>query len=202
MPALAKQDEPLVLADGTRINPSDGTVMRDAPTYVEIPTHRDAQQIVAATRRKLGDLPDVPARINPLSCVLMYTVLGLSEQDIAIALGTTTVQVGRIKTLDAYTQLYNDLINSLVDNEIADVRAYIASHAKHSAKRIVEFAKQTNDSVLAFGAAKDILDRSGNRAADIVEHRHKLEGGLTVIHVRKTETKDDDIIDITPQGEF
>jgi hypothetical protein len=47
------------------------------------------------------------------------------------------------------------------------------------------------------GVAKDVLDRAGHRPADIIEHRHKMEGGLTIEYVEK---KDDiPTIDITPK---
>jgi hypothetical protein len=38
-------------------------------------------------------------------------------------------------------------------------------------------------------AAKDFLDRAGHRPADIVEHRHRMDGGLTIEIIRKD--KDD-----------
>ena len=34
-------------------------------------------------------------------------------------------------------------------------------------------------------AAKDVLDRAGQRPVDVVEHRHKMEGGLTIEYVEK-----------------
>jgi hypothetical protein len=49
-------------------------------------------------------------------------------------------------------------------------------------------------------AAKDVLDRAGQRPVDIIEHRHKMEGGLTIEYVDK---KDDiPTIDITPDKEM
>jgi hypothetical protein len=34
-------------------------------------------------------------------------------------------------------------------------------------------------------AARDILDRSGHRPADVVEHRHRMDGGLVIEVVRR-----------------
>ena len=36
-------------------------------------------------------------------------------------------------------------------------------------------------------AAKDVLDRAGQRPVDVVEHRHKMEGGLTIEYVEKKD---------------
>jgi hypothetical protein len=34
-------------------------------------------------------------------------------------------------------------------------------------------------------AARDILDRSGHRPSDVVEHRHRMDGGLVIEIVRR-----------------
>ena len=34
-------------------------------------------------------------------------------------------------------------------------------------------------------AARDILDRSGHRPADVVEHRHRVDGGLVIEYVKR-----------------
>ena len=36
-------------------------------------------------------------------------------------------------------------------------------------------------------AAKDVLDRAGQRPADVIEHKHKMEGGLTIEYVEKKD---------------
>ena len=46
-------------------------------------------------------------------------------------------------------------------------------------------------------AANNILDRAGHRPADIIEHRHKVEGGLTIEYI-KNEEQNIPTIDITP----
>jgi hypothetical protein len=34
-------------------------------------------------------------------------------------------------------------------------------------------------------AAKDVLDRSGHRPSDVVEHRHRMDGGLVIEIVKR-----------------
>tara|TARA_R110000803_G_scaffold118785_1_gene187133 strand:- start:508 stop:705 length:198 start_codon:yes stop_codon:yes gene_type:complete len=52
---------------------------------------------------------------------------------------------------------------------------------------------------LQLAAAKDILDRDGHRPADIVEHRHTIEGGLQIEYVdrKATNVLDGINVDIT-----
>ena len=72
----------------------------------------------------------------------------------------------------------------------------IAQSGVLAATRMVDGLNSTNEAT-RLSAARDILDRGGHRPADIIEHRHKVEGGLRIEYV----TKDDNeipTIDITP----
>ena len=55
---------------------------------------------------------------------------------------------------------------------------------------------QANGVGTRMAAAKDVLDRAGHRPADVIEHKHSLEGGLTIEYI---DHKDEiPTIDITP----
>lgn len=199
---LPGENEPLVLADGTKIDPATGRVLKDKPkrTFTEVPTHREAQRQVTAVRRRLEELPAPPKQMNAISVVLSYSMYGLSDEDIALATGLTKQQVGTLKMSDAFTKMRDAVIEGMIESDKDDVRALISAHAKNAASRVVELL-DSEDEKIALKAAADLLDRGGHRPADIVEHRHKMESGLVIEFVHKREGDDAITIDVTPEDD-
>lgn len=193
--SLPDAGEPLKLADGSLVYPN-GKVVRPKATLVEVPTAEEAKRTVVAARRRIADLPAVPKAMNAISVVLCYTLFGLADEDIAIASGLSIDQIGQIKMLDAYETLQQELLQQIMQSDISDVRSMFVEHSKTAAKKIIEIAR-SDEGALALSAAKDILDRAGHRPADVVEHRHKMEGGLTITVVKKDN--DAPTIDLTPE---
>jgi hypothetical protein len=194
---LANADEPLVLADGTKIDPKTGSVIREKRSFVEVPSNTQAQRQVAATRRRLADLPAPPKTMNAVSVVVSYTLFGLSDTDMAIATGMTVEQIERIKELDAFKSMLDTVSNNIVSNDVDDVRTMFKVQAKHAATKLVELADSENE-VVALKASQDILDRAGHRPADVVEHRHAMDGGLTIKVIKQDNTVKAPEIDLDP----
>ena len=195
---LPRRDTPLRLADGRLVNP-DGHVeeVRPAPPqFIEVPTHAEAQRIVTATRRKLSELPEVPRTMNAVSVVLSYSMFGLDDEEISIATGLSVDQIGRIKVGDAYTQMHEAIVRTVLDSETSVVRELFTKNARNAAK-IVVAAMEEGTRADRIAAAKDILDRSGHRPSDVVEHRHRMDGGL-VIEIVKRDGAVLPVIDMEP----
>lgn len=177
--------EPLLLADGTKIDPTSGKVIKDKKPqqFVEIPSASVAQALVARTKKSINELPLPPQNMNALSLVLFYTMWGLSNNDIALVTGLTLSQIKNIKDLEAYIKLQDDLMRSVLEIEATDIRAFFAQKARSAAQKVVDIAED-GEGALAFKASQDILDRAGFRPADVVEHKHQLEGALRIEHIR------------------
>ncbi len=191
--------EPLVLADGTKINPLDGKILKDN-ILVEVPNTREIQRDIVAARKRIADLPLPPEQMNTLSLVMAYSVFGLSDKDIGNVLSLSQDQIHNIKMNNAYNELQQNLVQSIIHSDTTEVRDLFVLNSKTSAQLFVD---TVNDSEMGIGtrlsAANNILDRAGHRPADIVEHRHKVEGGLRIEYVKKEE-QDIPTIDVTPEG--
>lgn len=187
MSLAANELEPLILADGTKIDPSTGKVMRENKAkFIEIPSASQAIAIVSKTKRSLAELPLPPEKMNGVSLVLFYSMWGLADADIAIALGITKNQVSNIKKLPEYLKASDDIKKSVLEHETNEVRDIFQKHAKTAAQKIVEIASNADeDSVLGFKASQDILDRAGHRPADVVHHKHGLEDGLKIVYIKQ-----------------
>jgi hypothetical protein len=115
-----------------------------------------------------------------------YVMFGLEDEGIAEVTGLTLDQVQRIKCSDSYSQMYDTVVRSVMDAETDVVREFIAKNAKNAATVMVD-ALQAGNRADRMAAARDILDRSGHRPADVVEHRHSVDGGLVIEYVKRSE---------------
>lgn len=194
---LPSPNEPLRLLDGTLVYPGGNTGTQPAaiPGFVEIPTHREAQKVITATRRKLADLPELPKTMNAVGAILAYTLFGMDDEEIAIATKLTIEQVGRLKMGDAYGQMHEAIVRTIVDSETDVVRDMLAKNARNAAATMVE-ALQAGNRSDRMAAARDILDRSGHRPADIIEHRHRVDGGLVIEYIRRGSEDVPPVIDM------
>lgn len=181
---LPQHNEPLRLADGRMVYPDGRVGGIGEPQLVEVPTHAEAQRIVTAARRKLSELPEVPRTMNAVGAILSYTLFGLDDEEIAIATGMNVDQVGRIKVSDPYTQMHEAVVRTVLDSETNVVRELFVKNAKNAANVVVR-AMEEGTRADRMAAARDILDRSGHRPSDVVEHRHRMDGGLVIEIVRR-----------------
>lgn len=195
---LATEDEPLILADGTKINPSTGAVIKDKHSrggFIEIPSASEAVAIVAKSRRAVAELPVPPSQMNVLSLVLFYSMWGLNDQDIATTIGSiSTAQVKSIKGLPEYTGLSEDILKNVLEYEANDIRTYMQQNAKRAAEKIIDLVEE--DGALGFAASKDVLDRAGFRPADVIEHKHKFEDSLKIEYISKSNKDEIPAVDI------
>lgn len=207
---LAAADEPLILADGTKIDPSSGNVIKDKKYaragFIEIPNASEAVALVAKTRRAIAELPVPSQQMNVIGLVLFYSMWGLSDFDIANAIGgaLSSEQVRNIKKLPEYQSTSKDILSSVLEYEANDIRTFMQQNAKGAAQKVVNLMEE--EGALGFAAAKDILDRAGHRPADVVEHRHKLEDSLKIEFISKKSNEaipeiaiDVEYRDITPE---
>jgi hypothetical protein len=193
---LPQGTEPLVLADGTKISPENGHIVTEE-TYVEVPNTAELKREVTAARMRISDLPVPPNQMNTLSVILSYSLQGISDYDIATVLHIDEDKLDIIKSSDPYRELQTTIIKNITASDLSDVRGMFVQQSRNAAQVMFDVV---NDEDIGVGtkmiAAKDILDRAGQRPVDVVEHRHKMEGGLTIEYVEK---KDDmPTIDITP----
>ncbi len=198
---LNNPSDPLVLADGTIISVDDGSVVPDEPELVvEVPNTEQLQRELTIARTRIADLPVPPQQMNSLSIIIGYTLFGVTDSDIAKLLHIDVEQLGRIKTSDSYETVRDGIIDNIIKSDMNDVRDMFARNSVSAANRMNNLLNSESEGV-QLSAAKDILDRAGHRPVDVVEHNHKMEGGLTIENV---ERKKDDIplIDVTPDGDF
>tara|TARA_R110002110_G_scaffold386342_1_gene597998 strand:- start:1293 stop:1889 length:597 start_codon:yes stop_codon:yes gene_type:complete len=194
---LVVGSEPLILADGTKIDPVNGSVILDE-ILVEVPNTETIKQEIVAARKRINDLPVPPKQMNTLSVIISYSLFGLNDNDISHVLSISAKELETIKASDVYIELQKTLVQNILNSDARDVRGMFVQHSQAAAGVMFNaMIDQANGVNTRMAAAKDVLDRAGHRPADVVEHKHSLEGGLTIEYVHN---KDEiPVIDVTPK---
>lgn len=187
---LKLPDGSYILADGTHVKEKPAPQQPAISVVREIQNGRAAAKTLEKIHRKLGDLPEGDTKqLNAIAAILTYTQVGLSDDDIAVALGAHVSTITGIKELDAYREL-----SSMFDANVFDDAKRTASHilaraSGHAANTMVNALDSPNEQI-AVVAAKEVLARNGISAET---NTHEKKTGLNIRIVRKGERRDDTI---------
>lgn len=160
MSELSNTTDVLVLPGGIEISP-DGTVRDpavEAATVVENGT--TAIALVQRMKRTLGDMPDVPRNMNPVACVIVYTQVGLSDEDIAASLSTDLETIQRLKNSEIYSKLTELFEERVFEDESRTARHIISKHSARAAQKMVSLVDSKSGD-LALAASRDVLRIGG-----------------------------------------
>lgn len=127
----------------------------------EIKSGRAAAATLEKVHRKLGDLPETTEKMNAIACVLMYTGVGLSDTDIAVALKTSADNIQRLKELDAYKQLAEMFDSTVFDDAKRQANHILAKSATHAAYRMIDAIDDAEITQNQLSAARDVLRLAG-----------------------------------------
>lgn len=192
----------LRLHDGTLIDPRTreainsrpiGQIREEEADEEELNAELESSSLELAPleRSSIMDLP-LPARQMVLvNNVLVLTVYGLPLDEIALACNVTVDAVVQVQKHDAYRTMMEALTESLRRSYVSTVQGVLQDTAVTAAKTVRHLVKKSKSPDLRFQASKDVLDRTGHRAADRVEHMHsiKQEDELVIRIIRDADTK-------------
>lgn len=159
--ALAKPGDPLV-GMGTMLTPdTEDDAPPDQPS-VAIPNLR---KLVVKSRLSLQDLPADTKTQSVVNAVLVYHLLGMTDNEIALALGVGIIDVQQVKALPAYQETFELLFGEIISANSNSLQARIAQYAGDAVENVMNLAKQKDfekvPPIVILKANQDILDRSG-----------------------------------------
>lgn len=137
-------------------------------------------------RRSIVDLPASPPAVTTTGIVWLYYTLGLSDAEIAEATGLRISQVDMVKGLQLFQQIDTQLKDNLARLSHHDVQSRI-DNMTGDALDGLEDLLQDEDTKPATRARilMNMLDRGGFAPKQVMEHKHSLEGGLTIRHIKE-----------------
>ena len=152
----------------------------------EAATMRGRDRNNRPVRRGLVDLPADSKAVTTAGVVWLYFTLGINDAEIAEATGLKLSQVDMIKGLQLFQQLDMLLKDNLAAMEADDVQKRID---RMSGKALdgLEDILQDDETKPATKSRiyMNMLDRGGFSPKQVMEHRHTLDGGLTIRHIRE-----------------
>lgn len=150
--------------------------LADADADVDIHAYR--------YERTLADVHAEPKEMNTNMVIAAYTMWGLDSYAISRQLNVSEDAIESIKQTDLYHRIYEELFEASRHIDAANVHGFIQAKALDAAKTVVRGLKSKSEDI-KLSSAKDILDRGGYRPADRVEHVHKFEDELRIVHLKK-----------------
>lgn len=180
--------------------PNGQVIEKVEPTQqnvVKIKTNTQLQQEDAEVRRKLSDLPDL-TNVNIISQVLCYNLYGLSLQDISTVTKIPLENVQTIVMSQDFADYKKKMLASIKELDEGDVRNYLSKASKKAAEKVVDIMQNCANPKFSLEAAKDILDRSGQRPVDVVEHKMKVDNELRILYITKNDNEKKQLENIKP----
>jgi len=153
-----------------------------------------------AIRRGLIDLPADTKAVTTAGVVWLYYNLGINDAEIAEATGLKISQVDMIKGLQLFGQLDILLRDNLAALTADNVQKRIDGMSAGALDKLEDLLEdeETRPATKA-RIAMNMLDRGGFSPKQVMEHRHSLEGGLVIRHIREiAQPKHMPTIDVTP----
>jgi hypothetical protein len=181
---LARPGDPLVTKDGEVIQ---------ADSLIDIgardPKPHDVQpkDFRAIKRQDMGDLPADAHVMNACAAVFCYTILGISDREIQIALKIREDQLKKIREHEGYALIFSSGMGEMININSASMQARIAAMAPKAIQQIFTLAETGRKEETRLSASKDIADRAGTRVADADARQQGRPVGLRVIVTKKED---------------
>lgn len=131
-------------------------------------------------RRSIMDIALNPQQMAFINNVLVYTLWGLPDDEVATMCNCTVHDVHIVRDLDDYRKMYEGLLEGLRAAYTNTVTGIFADAAPKMAKKMIKKA-DSKSADISIAAMKDILDRAGHRPADRVEHNHAFGFGSELV---------------------
>lgn len=190
---LIKKGEAFTLPDGTKVLPEPDSSGSKVLSAVEQETAAELKEVVEEPftnefadtyKRTLADVNVEPKRMNATMLVVSFSMWGLDNYAIASLLGTTVEAIEVVKNTELFDELHTQMVEAVRYAETSSIHGYLA-HRAMDAARVVGSMLKDKDHDRRLSAAKDILDRSGFRPVDRVEHSHKFDDELRIVHIQE-----------------
>lgn len=135
-PALAKPGDPYVTATGQQIKSEKpkNSKKKDEPEIT-------AKTFKSSKQRTLADLPATPPIINGCAVVIIYTIMGLGDREIAIAAKIKHEDVLAVKSHPAYEECFEIIAKEFLTANSELLSARVASYAHDAVSKIAEISQ-------------------------------------------------------------
>lgn len=183
MPSLPKPGDPYISGLGRVLEPEqdDDNDGFDRETI----TAPVANKIVPTNRLSIRDLPADAKTQAVINAILIFQLLGLSDNESAMGLGLSIEEVRQVKAMVAYQETFELIFGELISLNSSSLQARIAAMAGTAIGNVFEMAKSKPDGkrikdLTVLKANQDILDRSGLSSDALFGRNSAKDDGMSL----------------------
>lgn len=120
--------------------------------------------------------------MNGILVIFGYTMMGVSDTEIATILNLNLAQVREIKESEAYRKAFEIVMYEFVNVNADVIQSRIAAMAHSALDVVAEVAVNGRNEANRVRSAIDLLDRAGTSHKDTVHNRDKMNmGSLRIV---------------------
>ena len=177
VPVLARVGDPFIAPDGSLIAPS---YPEDYFPRIKEETKINPIEFRGKRRRNMNELPGPTNIMNACGAVMLYTMFGVGDREIANALKCSVVEIEEIRAHTAYAE-YLELIGSeIVSTESENITHRIAAYAHGALDTIAHVSRNGKAETNRLRASIDLMDRSGFNPKAVAEKQISLKNVLRI----------------------
>lgn len=153
--ALAKPGDPFVTTRGQVVLSKKEP---EAPIEIGIPR---VSRHISSTRRSIKDFPADENTQKAIHVVMVYSLLGMTDNEIAHALNIKLEQIKQLKEIPAYQETFEWLFSELISINSSSMQSKIAAYAPKALTNLMELADDAKNENARVKANQDLMDRAG-----------------------------------------
>ncbi len=179
----------MTLADGRKFDTVAKQYVDDAKDMTVSGDDSETEMFVPVTqtKRRLEDLPTDARQMNAVCAVLGYTLMGIGDDDIALAMRVDIEQIESLKSSDPYRRAQDMAVESFIAGQQTKAIGILSNAATTAASALVTGLKDKNMSN-RIRAAESVLTRNGIGSDGNTNMNGK---GLLIRIVKDADTKID-----------
>lgn len=153
VPKLARPGDPLITGLGQRVKADKRKtdVEKDQPEIT-------AKTFKSSRQRTLAELPATPQVINGCAIVIMYSIMGLGDREIAMAAKIKHDEVLAVKQHPAYEECFEIIAKEFVNANSELLAARVASYAHDAVTKIADISANGKQESNALRASMHLHD--------------------------------------------
>lgn len=177
LPVLARVGDPFVAPDGSIIQP---TYPEDYFPRLKEDTRIDPVKFRGKRRRNIDELPAAVNIMTACGAVMLYTMYGIGDREIANALKCTVIDIEEIRAHPAYGE-YLELIGAeIISAESDNITHRLAAYAHGALDTVAHVSRNGKLENNRLRASIDILDRGGFAPKAVAEKQVSLKNVLRI----------------------
>lgn len=177
MPVLARVGDPFVAPDGSLVQP---LYPEDYFPRLKEDTKLDPAEFRGKRRRNIDELPAASNIMNAIGAIMLYTIYGVGDREIANALKCSVIDIEEVRALPAYGEFLELLGAEIISAESDNITHRLAAYAHGALDTVAHVSRNGKLENNRLRASIDILDRGGFAPKAVAEKQVSLKNVLRI----------------------